>query len=58
MGRYVACITEMKDAVIEHEGKEPVRRYRHKWEDNIKTDLGEMGWQGGYWIQLPEDMVH
>jgi hypothetical protein len=25
-------------------GKTPVGRPRHRWEDNIKIDLGEIGW--------------
>jgi len=26
------------------EGKRPVGRPRHRWEDNIKMDLQEVGW--------------
>jgi hypothetical protein len=26
------------------EGRRPLRRPRHRWEDNIKTDLREVGW--------------
>jgi hypothetical protein len=26
------------------EGKRPLRRPRHKWEDNFKVDLQEVGW--------------
>jgi len=29
------------------EGKRPLARPRHGWDDNIKTDLHEMGW--GAW---------
>jgi hypothetical protein len=25
-------------------GKRPLGRHRHKWEDNIKMDLQEVGW--------------
>jgi hypothetical protein len=25
-------------------GKRPLRRHKHKWEDNIKMELGEIGW--------------
>ena len=32
------------------EGKTPVERPRHRWEDNIKMDLHEMGWEGRDWI--------
>ena len=33
------------------EGKSPLERPRHRWEDNIKMDLQEVGW-GGAWIGL------
>ena len=29
------------------EGKRPVGRLRRRWEDNIKTDLQEVGWGHG-----------
>jgi hypothetical protein len=32
------------------EGKRPPRRPRHKWEDNIKMDLQEVGYS--VWIGL------
>jgi hypothetical protein len=35
------------------EGKRPLRR--HRWVDNIKTDLRETGWGGMDWINLAED---
>jgi hypothetical protein len=28
------------------EGKGPLERPRRRWEDNIKTDLREIGWGG------------
>jgi hypothetical protein len=31
----------------EPEGKRPHGRPRHRWEDNIKTDLQKVGWGGG-----------
>jgi hypothetical protein len=37
------------------EGKRPPGRPRHRWEDNIKTDLQEEGWGGMDWIQLAQD---
>jgi hypothetical protein len=36
------------------EGKSPLGRPRRRWEDNIKTDLAEVGW-GDDWIGLPQD---
>jgi hypothetical protein len=32
------------------EGKRPLARPRRKWVDNIKTDLGEVGWGDVDWI--------
>jgi hypothetical protein len=37
------------------EGKRPLGRPRHRWEDNIKMDLQEVGCEGMDWIKLVED---
>ena len=37
------------------EGKRPLGRPRHKWEDNIKMDLREVGRGCGDWIELAQD---
>jgi len=37
------------------EGKRPLGRPRHRWEDNIKMDLQEMGCGGMDWIELAQD---
>jgi hypothetical protein len=34
------------------EGKKPLGRPRHRWEDNIKLDLGEIECGGMGWIDL------
>jgi hypothetical protein len=34
------------------EGKRPLGRPRHKWVDNIKMGLREIGWGGVNWIDL------
>jgi hypothetical protein len=36
------------------EGRRPLGRPRRRWEDNIKTDLEEVGW-GMNWIELAMD---
>ena len=36
------------------EGKRPLGRPRHRWEDNIKMDLREVGCDPGDWIGLAE----
>jgi hypothetical protein len=37
------------------EGKRPLGRPRHSWEDNIKLDLQEVGCGGMDWIALAQD---
>jgi len=37
------------------EGKRPLGRPRHRWEDNIKMGLQEVGFGGIDWIQLSQD---
>ena len=37
------------------EGKRPLGRPRHRWEDNIKMDLQEVGggvWTGWSWLRI------
>jgi hypothetical protein len=39
--------------VGERRGKEPFRRPRRRWEDNIKMDLKEVGvWTGSSWLRI------
>jgi hypothetical protein len=37
------------------EGKIPLERPRHRWEDNIKMDLREIRIDGKNWILLAQD---
>ena len=37
------------------EGKRPLGRPRHRWENNIKMDLKEVGCGGINWIDLSQD---
>jgi len=37
------------------EGKRPLGRPRHRWEDNIKMDLQEVGGCYGDWMELSQD---
>jgi hypothetical protein len=57
----VACMWEGRDVyrvlVGRPEGKRPLGRPRCRWEDNIKTDLREVGIDGVNWIQLDRDKV-
>jgi hypothetical protein len=37
------------------DGKRPLGRPRCRWVDNVKLDLGEIGWGGMDWINLAQD---
>jgi len=37
------------------EGKRQLERPRHRWENNMKMDLQEVGWGGMDWIKLVQD---
>jgi hypothetical protein len=37
------------------EGKRPLERPRHRWEDNMKMDLQEMECASMAWIDLAQD---
>jgi hypothetical protein len=37
------------------EGERPLRRPRHRWVDNIKMDLREIGWEVKDCIDLAHD---
>jgi hypothetical protein len=53
-GRGERCLQVL---VGRPEGKRPLGRPRHRWEDNIKMDLREIGIDGVNWIQLDQDRV-
>jgi hypothetical protein len=38
------------------EGKNPLGRLRHRWENNIKMDLKETGLEDVDWFQLVQDI--
>jgi hypothetical protein len=58
---HVACMGEGKGVyrvlVGKTEGKRPLGRLGRRWEDNIKTDLREIGSDGANWIQLAQVRV-
>jgi hypothetical protein len=58
---HVACMGEVRGVyrvlVRRPEGKRPLRRPRHRWEDNIKRDIREIRIDGGNWIHLAKDKV-
>jgi len=55
----VVCIGERRSAyrvlVGKPEGKRSLRRPRHRWENNIKMDLQEVGCGGVDWLELAQD---
>jgi len=56
---HVSHMGESKDIyrvlVEKTEGKTPLGRPRHRWEDNIKMDLQEVGCGGMGWIDLAQE---
>jgi hypothetical protein len=59
MGRAYSTNRENRNAyrilVGRPERKRPLGRPRHRWADNIKIDLREIGWDGMDWIDLAWD---
>ena len=56
---HVVRMEERRDiyrvSVGKPEGKRPLGRPRHRWEDNIKIDLQAVGCGGMEWIKLAQD---
>ncbi|KAJ4437952.1 hypothetical protein ANN_13891 [Periplaneta americana] len=56
---HVAHMSESRNAyrvlVGRLEGKRPLGRPRRRWEDNIKMDLREVGYDNREWINLAQD---
>jgi hypothetical protein len=56
---HVACMRSKRNAyrilVGKPEGKTPLGRPRGRWEDNVKMDVREIGWDGIDWTDLPQD---
>jgi hypothetical protein len=59
---HVARIGEMRNAYNflfgKPKGKRPLGRPERGWEDNIRIDLREVGWEGVDWIHLAQDRNH
>jgi hypothetical protein len=57
--RHVARMGEKRNAykllVGKPEGKRPLGRPRRRWVDNIRMDLGKVGWGGVDWTGLVQD---
>jgi hypothetical protein len=56
---HVARMGEKRNAyrllMEKPEGKRPLGRPRRRWMDNMRMDLGEMGWGDVDWIVLTKD---
>jgi hypothetical protein len=56
---HVQCMGETRSTykilVGKPEGKRPIQRLWHRWEDNIMMDVREIGFGGVYWIHLTHD---
>jgi hypothetical protein len=46
---------EYKILVGKPVGKRQLGRLRRRWEDNIRMDLREIGWEGVDWMNLDQD---
>ena len=44
-----------KTLTVKPTGKRPLGRPRHRWEDNIRMDLEEMGINVGNWVDSAQD---
>jgi hypothetical protein len=59
MGGHVARIGEKRHTyrllVVKPEGNRPLERPRCSWVNNIRMDLGEVGWGDVDWIGLAQD---
>jgi hypothetical protein len=47
--------TACKILIGKPEGRRPLGRPKHRWEDNIRMDLTEIGWEGLDWLHLLQD---
>ena len=47
--------TAFKILIGKPTGKRPLWRPRHRWEDNIRMDLEEIGINAGNWIDSTQD---
>jgi len=56
---HVACMGKMRNVykalMGKPEGKRPLRRPSHRWEDNIRMDLSEIDWEVVDLIYLVQD---
>ena len=51
----IACMWEWRGIYRVLVGKPEGKKPRHRWEENIKMDLQEVGCRGMDWIELAQD---
>jgi hypothetical protein len=58
--RHVVHVGKIRNAykisVGEHNRRRPLRRLMRRWEDNIRMDLEEIGYDDVNWVHLIQDM--
>jgi hypothetical protein len=58
--RWVEIVESMGERSVQGlmggkpEGRRPLGRSRHKWDDNIEMDLGEVGWGSVDWVDVAQ----
>jgi len=48
----------LKNLIGKPEVRRPLKRLRRMWEDNIRMNLTEIGWEDVDWIHLSQDRDH
>jgi hypothetical protein len=56
-GRDEKCIQNFSQNTCREGIKKPFARHMHRFEDNIKMNLKEMGFENVKWIHMPENNV-
>jgi hypothetical protein len=54
LGREANCIQIL---IIKYEGKKPLERSRCTWENNFKSGVKEIRYDGMKWINVAQDEV-
>jgi hypothetical protein len=56
---FITFIVKELIKILQHipEGKRPLGRPRRRWDDNVKIDVNETGYEVVVWIHLAQDVV-
>ena len=58
VARMVEDRSVLKMLTGKHTGKRPLGRSRHRWKDNIRMDLEEIGINADNWVDSAQDRVY